>query len=61
VRSTTIVKSPSSYLTAALVRSLRASTFQTEIYDCRTVAGEVRVTGTFLNNRFTLTYRAPSL
>ena len=59
VRSTSTVRSPSGSLTAAFVQALRASTFQTEIYDCRTLAADVTVTATFAANRFSILYRAP--
>jgi hypothetical protein len=56
VRSTTTIQSPSQFLTGALLQAVRASTFQTEIRDCRTVASDYKMTATFSNNRFTLQY-----
>jgi hypothetical protein len=56
VRSTTTIQSPSQVLTAAFLQSVRASTFQTEIRDCRSVASDYKMRGTVANNRFTLQY-----
>ncbi|GEM_PF-1730813 len=56
VRSTTTVQSPSHFLTGAFLQSVRNAVFQTEVRDCRPVASDYRMTGTFSNNRFTLQY-----
>jgi hypothetical protein len=56
VRSTKAVSSPSPFLTSAFLVSVRASTFQTAIRDCRPVASDYTMRGTFNGRRFRLEY-----
>ena len=52
VRSTTTVQSPSPFLTGAFLQSVRASTFQTAIRDCRTIASDYTMKATFAGRWF---------
>jgi hypothetical protein len=51
IASTSVVRSPSPYLTAAVLQAIRVSTFATATRDCRPVAAQYRLIVAFTDPR----------